>query len=225
MKVLITSILLLLLICEVQGQQIKNTKTLDDNFQKFDTAAYYKRIEHYDPFGADPNHLRFKDGTEIFRSAHTDSFEEEVHLPKPSFLKILRTFYPSGFIKMKGYSFGDLNEGANGVKVGNWYYFNEQGKLTETVNEDQKFGNVDYPKILAILEKDGLINIKTGKNREQVTAFFERNDDGTSVWKLEVITEFHADDHAKVWRYSVDGSTGKILERLRLTITYTEIDH
>lgn len=221
MKVLIAGIMLLMFSCNAQSQQTKKGKIMDDKFEKFDIADFNKRRAASVPGGENLNEFKLDDGTEIFRSSLTEDFDEEIVLPKPVFLKIRKTFFPSGFIKVKGQEFGGLDAGLTGVKVGKWYYFDDLGKLVKTVDEDAKFGKVGYQEILALLAKDGLIDLKTGKNREQISASFERDENGAKIWIILVTTEFHGDDYAKKWRYKIDSNTGKILEKVNLHVDYT----
>lgn len=48
------------------------------------------------------------------------------------------------------------------VKFGIWEYFDENGILTEAVDEDQKFGKIKPYDVVAIMEKEKIINREEG---------------------------------------------------------------
>jgi len=220
MKLLLTYITLMMISCTAVSQRIKKKSTMNPNFEKFDIKDYENKVDQQVPGGQKLNHFTLKDGTEIDRSASPTEYTEECILPKPSFLKLNKEFYRSGFIKFKGLSFGDQHMGANGIRVGQWTYFDELGKVTKTVDEDRKFGNFGYNELLAFLDKEGLIEVKTGKNRENVNAIFESSESGDKTWFVEIITEFHPDDYAKGWTYTLDGNSGKVLKKAKVYKNY-----
>lgn len=222
MKILLLFVALTLLGCGVHSPHSGRLKKMNASFEKFDIEAYEKHRNASIQEDENLNDFKRLDGTEIFRYSTTDSYEEEVVLPKPSFLKIRRTFYASGFIKAKGYAFGDLDMGSYGIKVGNWYYFDELGTLVKTVDEDQKFGKIGYKEILALLHEQGLIDIKSGNNRKEFSAFFERLDDGKGVWTVEAITDYLAGSYAKGVGFTIDSDSGTVLKQLKIDRTYIE---
>ncbi|MGY0040472.1 hypothetical protein [Pedobacter sp. NJ-S-72] len=113
-------------------------KTMNGMFEKFDIQDY-KNKSRDSKEDQDLNDFTLKDGTRIIRSGASYGFDEEQISAKPDFYKIVKEFYPSGSIKQKGYMFGNLSLGANSIKIGKWYYFNEQDKLDKEVDEDKKF--------------------------------------------------------------------------------------
>jgi len=220
MKLLLTYITLMMVSCTAVSQHTKKKSTMNQSFEKFDIEDYKHKVFQPVEGDQDLNHFTLKDGTEIYRAGYPEYFTEERILPKPSFLKWNKQFYPSGFIKFKGLSFGDQHMGANGIRVGQWTYFDELGKVTKTVDEDRKFGNFGYNELLAFLDKEGLIEVKTGKNRENVNAIFESSESGDKTWFVEIITEFHPDDYAKGWTYTLDGNSGKVLKKAKVYKNY-----
>ena len=202
------------------SQHTKERKMVDDKFEKFDIADFENRRGHSVEGGNNQNHFRLRNGTVVFRAAFTDYYTDEQILPKPAFLKQYREFYLSGFIKAKGLSFGNLAVGGNGIKVGKWIYFDPGGKILKVVDEDNKFGKFGYQELLAFLDAEGLIDIKTGKNRDKVKAFFEKSEEGNKIWTVEVTTEFLADAYSRGWKYKLDGDSGKVLDKTRINISF-----
>lgn len=219
-KVVITYMLLMMASFTAISQHVKKRKTIDDKFEKFDIADFENKRDHSLEGGNNQNHFHLQNGTEIFRAAYKGYYTDERILPKPSFLKQNREFYLSGFIKVKGLSFGSLAIGANGIKVGKWIYFDEMGKILKVVDEDSKFGKFGYQELLAFLNREGLVNIKTGKNRDKVKAFFEKSEHGNKTWTVEVITEFLADNYSRGWKYKLDGDSGKLLDKAKINISF-----
>ncbi len=69
---------------------------------------------------------------------------------------ILKNFYPNGMIHNRGKHLGI-------VKFGLWEHFNPHGKLVKVVDEDAKFAEIKWYDIVALLEKEGWFNRKTGE--------------------------------------------------------------
>jgi hypothetical protein len=47
------------------------------------------------------------------------------------------------------------------VKVEKSEYYDKDGKLEKTVDEDQNYGKIKYQDVLSFLDKKGYINLKT----------------------------------------------------------------
>ncbi|QNK62209.1 hypothetical protein H7F33_16940 [Pedobacter sp. PAMC26386] len=218
-KILIIGLIFTMLGCKTKYINDKR-RTMNEAFEKFDIEEYRnknlraKSDEH-------PNDFMTKGGTRIIRvgSEQTGYYEEQI-LPMPSFCKIQKEFYISGSIREKGLMFGNASVGENTLKIGKWYYFTEQGTLDKVVDEDKKFGKFSYDQLLDLIDKEGLISIHSGKNRENFHADFEINVSGKKLWKVKVNTEYLADVYTKGWNYQIDGNTGEIITKSKFTDTY-----
>jgi hypothetical protein len=62
------------------------------------------------------------------------------------------------------------------VKVEKSEYYDKDGKLEKTVDEDQNYGKIKYQDVLSFLDKKGYINLKNGAGR--------LNDDGTNKYDI-----------------------------------------
>jgi hypothetical protein len=137
---------------------------------------------------------------------------------------IYTEFYQSGIIQRRGYMFGN-------VFFGRWEYYDEQGELVRIVDEDLIFGKIKWTDILALLEKEGWFNRKTGENkilREPVLPtngnFYYRlfenlagirvgflptqNFDGSAGrWSITIEPDFIINYHRIIYR--IDGETGE----------------
>lgn len=81
------------------------------------------------------------------------------YAPACDFYMTYKAFYSNGVLKEKGcYYFLS-------TKFGEWKYYNENGDLIKTVNEDLKFGKITPKDIIDLLEKEGWFNRKTGVNK------------------------------------------------------------
>ena len=221
MKMVLSGMLVMMASYTAIGQHTPKRATRNESFEKFDIEDFEVKRAQSVEGGKNLNHFQLADSTEIFRAGYTGYYTDEQIPPKPSFFKHYKEFYLSGFIKVRGFSFGNLTIGANGVKVGKWIYFDERGNVMKTVDEDAKFGRFDCKELLAFLDKESLIDVKTGKNRDKIKAFFEVLENGRKIWIVEVITDFLADAYKKGWKYKLDGDSGKVLEKSTLNISYT----
>lgn len=75
---------------------------------------------------------------------------------KIPFIRIYKTFYIDGYIKEKRYILGEY------LNIGTSEYYDKYGKLTQ-FNEDTKFGKIKPNDVLEFIEKQGIINLKTGE--------------------------------------------------------------
>ena len=69
---------------------------------------------------------------------------------------VLKNFYPNGMIHNRGKRLGI-------VKFGLWEHFDRHGNLKEVIDEDAKFAEIKWNDIVALLEKEGWFNRKTGE--------------------------------------------------------------
>ena len=130
----------------------------------------------------------------------TNGFVEWQTPPNPVFLKIYKEYYPNGYLKVKGKR---LRNGA--TLIGEWEYYNENGQLTSTVDEDKKFGKFGYNELYLFLHQQKYINIETGENREKVSFGYNIE---TKQWSVTITGLGY-------WmtEYLIDGETGEILNK------------
>lgn len=79
------------------------------------------------------------------------------YAPAKDFYMILKKYHLNGIIESRGKFLGN-------VRYGIWEFFDENGKLIKTVDEDAKFGKIKPSDLVDIIEKVGLINRETGEN-------------------------------------------------------------
>lgn len=144
---------------------------------------------------------------------------QDEFFPLPSFKKIYKEFYANGNLKRKETYIGE------NVKIGISEYYDEDGKLNKKVNEDDKFGKIKYTDCLDFLEKKGVVDLKTGKGRENEnqSAVFELDySESHNIWYITLIEgkpmQFPPQGsigEPSGWIpivYKMDGETGKVTE-------------
>lgn len=75
---------------------------------------------------------------------------------KPPYITVLKEFYIDGYIKEKKTLLGQY------LLIGTSEYYDKYGKLTQ-VNEENTYGKIKPADVLKFIEKQGVINLKTGK--------------------------------------------------------------
>lgn len=120
--------------------------------------------------------------------------------PSPAFFKIYKEYYPNGYLKLKG-----KRMGGDYTLIGEWEYYNENGELVHTWNEDEKFDAFGYNELLLFLHQQKHINTETGENRERV-------DFGYDVEKKQWWVETTS---SRYWitKYIIDGKTGEVIDK------------
>ncbi|WP_185097464.1 hypothetical protein [Chryseobacterium sp. FH2] len=120
-----------------------------------------------------------------------------------AFYSIRYTYFENGNLEKQGRIAG-FN---SGIKIGKWKFYDEIGRMTE-VDEDKKFGLWTFEKVLEKLDKDGVINLETGKNREyeKLNFFFDKD---KKEWTVKVFKKEINEVTEEYWEYIFDGNTGK----------------
>ncbi|WP_336960808.1 hypothetical protein [Chryseobacterium contaminans] len=191
-KLLIYLSILCFVICTCQSKKEethKNNKT-STMVEKFDFALFKKYQESNGT-------LELKNGYTVLSMSAPEKDEAgtlEELLPKPSFLYVYKEFYPNGNLKKKETRISET------VKVEKSEYYDKDGNLEKTVDEDQNYGKIKYQDVLSFLDKKGYINLKTGEGR--------LNDDGTN--KYDIVY----DQDVPVWNISI--TQGKRLSEKEL---------
>jgi hypothetical protein len=204
-KNIILMLLISLLACKGQNKKVM--------IEKFDFEVYSKRKSAV--------HLFYKNDT-LFEMVFNEKRGGHVNIipPKPSFFKIYKEFYSNGNLKKKETYVGE------NVKIGISQYYDEDGTLDKTVNEDEKFGKIKYTDCLNFLEKKGYIDIKTGNGREDkdgraVFEFYFNDENGKKAWIISIIKGRPNDQipsgigeplDALPLNFIMDGETGKVIE-------------
>ncbi len=134
---------------------------------------------------------------------YDDSYYIEKETPPlPKLYTIFRKFYLNGNLKEEGILLpGDLH-------VGIWREYDEQGNLTKETNWDETYGKFDYNKVILFLAKQGHINIKTGKGRDEFTIGVDREKHcwDVNVWPVK-------SNNYKGFEYLLDSDTGKVKKK------------
>jgi len=138
--------------------------------------------------------------------------------PAPRFDKVVKLFYPNGNLKYTGKLVGEH------LPIGESIYYDEEGKIINRVNEDDKFGKIKLEDLLRFIEKEGHINLETGWGREDI----EILKDGrcNKINSNFVMSERLATDGSRYWfieipanpnnmymetTYHIDKNTGEVL--------------
>ena len=170
----------------------------------------------------------------IYITPMTDdgAFYNEYSL-NPQFYAIQKKFYPNGNLKSKVQFIGEY------ILTGESIYYDENGNITK-VDEDAKFGKIKPDWILKFIEKEGWIDLKTGRGREELEILEEgigRIKHGAFLLKFFSKGEFVKYPNSSLWiitirsrpenenyrtRYFIDGDTGEVLEKQRERILYKE---
>lgn len=165
---------------------------------------------------------QFKDGSsfELTGSVYEKGFVKREYPAKPSFETIYKEYYTNGNLKKKETLIGQY------VKVGNSLYYNEDGSLDKTINEDKKFGKIKYQDVLSFLGKKKYINLTTGEGRmdedgRSVFNLYFKDENGKKFWIIEIVKGKHNDKIPNgigepvtflSLDYVMDGETGDVVE-------------
>lgn len=119
-------------------------------FETFDTVRYHRIKKEEKSYGSEI----LPDGTKIsMNNKHNIYIYNEIH--PSSYFILAKYYYSSGVIMRKGLFF-NYDE----FSKGNWYIYDEQGNLTETIDYDEPF-KFTFEKVLEFCKKEGII-FKTG---------------------------------------------------------------
>lgn len=142
-------------------------------------------------------YLEYKEkGTKVIIEGDNEDGYTEIRIPKNAYYEIYKEYYPNGVLKQKGSLFGEH------TAIGMWYFFDEQGNLAETVNEDEKFGKFGYLDVLDFLIKSSYVEKNTHKGILKINIVFSVED---LTWQIRVTMPDY-----KINDYTIDGNTGEI---------------
>jgi hypothetical protein len=146
--------------------------------------------------------------------------------PAPEFYVIQKKFYTNGMMESKGKFIGRY------LQIGIWEYYDEKGKLIKEEAEDAKFGKVKIGQILKFIEKEGWIDLATGKGREEIAyvyydirtikngifalSFRKKGEDPTQyndypVWVITIEACPETNFYETI--YAIHGETGEVLKK------------
>jgi hypothetical protein len=156
--------------------------------------------------------------------------------PVPEFYLVQKRYYPNGNIQATGKLLG------RNLAIGIWRYYNEEGKLIKEEDEDAKFGKVKIGQILKFIEKEGWIDLSTGKGREEIVYttdlgrgyikngiftlhFFKKGEDPIQyndypIWVITI--EACPETNFYETNYEIHGETGEVLKKDTEQILRTE---
>ncbi len=119
---------------------------------------------------------------------------------------VYRQFYPNNILKEKGrYCWF-------GFKIGDWYHYDEDGKLISVENTDQGF-DFTY-KMLLNYCKQNKIPLEKREEGGFVTSIFKTVKENTSLWIIRYFGMSDSDPTRKVDKFiMLDGKTGKTVEK------------
>lgn len=197
--------------------QNKNNYTITDNpiqdtvmFQKFDFeldennyTGYDYVDDSYNKYGAN-GYYKLKNGGAFYPVNYKEGCWYNL-IPSPiAFYSISYGYYKNGNTK----SVGKIAGFKSGIQIGIWKYYDENGVLIREVDEDKKLGLWSFEKVLEQLNKDKVIDLATGRNREanHLRFYF---DEVKKLWKVKVFWKMKNEDVEKYWEYIFDSNTGK----------------
>ena len=197
-------VIALLCLCNINSCTPQNNKEYMD--EKLDIKWLERKAEKtiYDD-GSISYYLEYKekDGTMVVIEGDKKNGFTESRISKNSYSEMYKEYYPNGVLKEKGILFGE-------VAIGIWHYFDEQGSLVNTIDEDKKFGNFGYMDVLNFLiEKDYVEKntykgiFESYKDNSATIVFFEED----LTWLIRVKTPGYI-----INDYTIDGNTGEIKE-------------
>jgi hypothetical protein len=108
-------------------------------------------------------------------------------IPAHDYYWLVQSYDEYGNITSRGkYSWKSVRGLGGGVtKVGNWEYYDENGVKT-VMNEDAAHGEFTYEDVLRKLESRGILNRRTGKNREGLDIYFHPEE---RYWFVSIIDD------------------------------------
>lgn len=201
---------------KTKEESLKNLK------KKGDIQNPEAKLYSYNYFEIIDNDITiYRDYFEVRKKEDIKKFSEnnplEIIYYADSPFEIRKTFYPNGNIKEKGLYILQGN-----VYKGMWYYFDENGKLTHTIDNDKPYKftwediakfmiNNDIPVLLGYKDKFG----STEVNRASPLLFPE-----SSVTEAALTTEkpvwsmtWKGETFNQYYSVTLDGENGKMLNR------------
>jgi len=163
--------------------EVKNSLKDTIMFKRFDFELYKRNYKGYKEDPTRPPFYILADGSAFESFVAGDYIYYFVIPPKPSYHHYMYFYYPRGRLKEYG-AFAGLD---SDVRIGIWKQYDTIGDETQ-VDEEAKFEKWSFYKVLEVLEKDGVINLRTGKHREANELDFDF-DEKEKKWTVVVVKE------------------------------------
>jgi len=189
--------------------QINTTDTcfvITPEFETFDLARF-ERIK-LGPKRLNGMETLDNGTTVLMQKINAGSSYAEV--PVNSYFYLNKVYYTDGKIKAKGFSFVYA-----GFPKGLWYYFDEHGNLTDSIDHDKPF-LFTFEQVLKFCENEGLIFMKTpidwnyyGPWRPKIKREYN-SATGECWWEIEW---YKGIPDGAIERIRLDGRTGKEISR------------
>ena len=187
----------------MKNKDILYAPVITPEFETFDTIRYQKIKEEGEPYGSEI----LPDGVEIFMTKGDNYYAyNEIH--PSSYFFIRKVYYLNNNIWAKGAAFNYED-----FRKGIWYFYDESGNLTETIDYDKPF-KFTFEKVMEFCKKEG-IHFKPGDVEWGVEVYLP-------AIKREYIAEFNEcwweirwlnRKLGKVETIRLDGVTGKEISR------------
>ena len=185
--------------CKTQHFQVYDKYNIDKNMEgeKFDIESFEKQGIGIRTF--------VKNNAKITQDKSASGYTEYIH-PIGKFYDILKDYYLNGNIRESGMRLSN-------VKLGVWKYYDENGNLTNTIDEEAKFKDVpfDYNKVMRWLDKKGYVELETAKGKDNITLSFNPK---TKIWGVTVV------DRISLYREYYIDRNGKILKEEDVRVVY-----
>ena len=153
--------IVVLTINHMMAQENKNSLKDTIMFKRFDFELYKRNYKGYKEDPTRPPFYILADGSAFESFVAGDYIYYFVIPSKPSYHHYMYFYHPGGRLKEYG-AFAGLD---SDVRIGIWKQYDTIGDETQ-VDEEAKFEKWSFYKVLEVLEKDGVINLRTGKHRE-----------------------------------------------------------
>jgi len=177
--------------------------TIYPNFEKFNFDHYQNLVENSNKNSKFVYEILSDSSMMIYKVDEDNIPSSSQYLRHPFYsFAICKQYYPNGNIKEKGIMF-DIEWGTK-TQIGNWYLFDDSGKLKETINYDKDY-KVTIKDVLQFCSKKKIPYEKNSANPEN--HFDIKKIDG----KWEII---YSDSITKGLKcFIMDGKTGKVVDK------------
>lgn len=190
-----------------QATAVQKQPPANNLVEKFDITEYNRG-----KVNGDYNHTD-KNGNEVQEFGDRNSqFYTRVKLAKPSFYTSYKVYNGKTLIIKEKGTFLD------NTPIGQWTYYNTDGSVAKQVDEDKKFGKFGPMQLLEYLQKEKLIDLKTGAGRQYIINIsygIQKKDSKDTSWGVPDKGQWSVTytkstpqiDHT----YIIDSQTGKLI--------------
>jgi hypothetical protein len=136
------------------------------------------------------------DGTVVYIEGDKKNGFIENRIPENSYFEIYKVYFSNGVLNYQGKIFGKE------TAIGIWNFYDENGTLTNTVNEDDKFGSFGYKAVLNFLIEKKYVDKDTYVGISSTKIVFSAKE---ILWYISITSPLYW-----VNEYEIDGDTGEI---------------